>query len=108
MNLFDTKYIFIYCKVCDSSYINDSLGFAYEQISFQSWVSRWIPSVLVQAPNCGLIFGFDTRSSNTLSLKMPIRTHKCFQKEQVFLLPILVALHIKLYFSRFSANFLCP
>ena len=37
---------------------------------------------------------------------MLIRTHKCFQKEQVFLLLILIALDIELHFPRFPANIL--
>ena len=92
MNLFDTKNSLITkFAVHYTLYINDSLGFAYEQISSQSRVSRWIPSALVQTSNCCLIIGFGTSSSDTLSLEMLIRTHKCYQKEQVFLLPILVA-----------------
>ena len=85
---------------------NDFLDLARKQTILQSRVSRWIPSASVQTPGCRLTNGFGTRFSGTSFLKTLLRTRKCFQKEQEFLLPILAAMDIQVPLSKCLPNFL--
>jgi len=62
-------------------------------------------SALVQSPDCHLTIGFSTCSSGTSFLKTLLHTCKCFQKEQEFFLPILVALDINCTLPRVQQIF---
>ena len=73
-----TTYIEFYSLhtvVCNSSYINDSLSFANTLISLQNRVSRWIPSALVQIPNCCIVTaGFVTCQTTKTSQRSTTRS----------------------------------